>query len=290
MKTGRIGSAEQSTHLAALLLGNVALAVGPIFVRLADSGPVAAGFWRLFLALPLLAWLASANRQRLTGFTPAAWWAMAGAGVFFGLDLASWHLGIALTKLSNATLFANSGSLILMIWGLVALRRRPLKAEALAILCALGGAAILMGRSLELSAATLRGDLLCLLAGVFYTGYILLLQRARDTLGSWSLLFWSSLAGAPVLLAIAVAVGEPVWPGAWWPLVALMLGSQIAGQGLLVYALRHFSPLVIGLSLMTQPAIAVLAGWLVFDEALGVTDALGMVLVGAGLVMARAGR
>ena len=87
-----------------------------------------------------------------------------------------------------------------------------------------------------------------------------------------------------------MAVGEPVWPGAWWPLVALMLGSQIAGQGLLVYALRHFSPLVIGLSLMTQPAIAVLAGWLVFDEALGVTDALGMVLVGAGLVMARAGR
>ena len=40
----------------ALLLGNVALAFGPWMVRLADVGPVAAGIWRLALALPLL-WL-----------------------------------------------------------------------------------------------------------------------------------------------------------------------------------------------------------------------------------------
>ena len=35
----------------ALLLGNIALAFGPWLVRLADVGPVAAGFWRLALAL-----------------------------------------------------------------------------------------------------------------------------------------------------------------------------------------------------------------------------------------------
>ena len=37
--------------LAALLLGNVALAMGPWFVRLADTGAVSAGFWRVALAL-----------------------------------------------------------------------------------------------------------------------------------------------------------------------------------------------------------------------------------------------
>src|SRR5438477_11556326 len=40
----------------ALLLGNVALAFGPWLVRMADTGPVAAGFWRLGLAAPIL-WL-----------------------------------------------------------------------------------------------------------------------------------------------------------------------------------------------------------------------------------------
>jgi hypothetical protein len=33
--------------LSALVVGNVALALGPWFVRLADSGPVSAGFWRV---------------------------------------------------------------------------------------------------------------------------------------------------------------------------------------------------------------------------------------------------
>ena len=38
----------------ALLLGSIALAFGPWLVRLSDVGPVAAGFWRLALALPFL--------------------------------------------------------------------------------------------------------------------------------------------------------------------------------------------------------------------------------------------
>ena len=42
---------------------NVALAFGPWFVRLADVGPVAAGFWRIALAAPLLFALAFAGRR-----------------------------------------------------------------------------------------------------------------------------------------------------------------------------------------------------------------------------------
>ena len=43
---------------------------------------------------------------------------MAG-GVFFALDLSRWHVGIGLTRLGNAALFGNSGSLILMVWGFI---------------------------------------------------------------------------------------------------------------------------------------------------------------------------
>lgn len=276
-------------HFAALLAGNVALALGPWSVRLADTGPVASGFWRLFLALPLLAVLALRNRQPLTGMGKGAWAAVALAGVLFAFDLASWHIGIARTRLGNASLFGNSGSLILMAWGVIAARRLPHWAEVLAIVAALGGSAILLGRSLEIDHKTLVGDLFCILAGFFYTFYILLLQRARASFGSWALLFHSSVAGTPVLLGIALALGEVVWPHNWWPLVALMLGSQIVGQGLLVYALRHFPPLVIGLALLTQPAVSVVAGWFAFGETLGVVDGLGMALVGAALVLARLG-
>lgn len=276
-------------HVAALLVGNLMLALGPWSVRLADTGPVASAFWRLTLALPLLGLMAVANRQKLSGFPLRVWLAVAGAGTFFAFDLAAWHIGIQTTRLGNATLFGNAGSIIIMAWGLIALRRLPRWPEALAFLSAVAGASILMGRSLEIDAASLRGDLLCLLAGFFYAFYILLLGSARATLGNWSILLWSSICGAPILLAVSHLLGEQVWPQNWGPLVVLALGSQVIGQGLLVYSLRHFSALVIGLALLTQPAVAVLAGWFAFGETLGALDGLGMALVAAALVIVRAG-
>ena len=270
----------------ALLAGNAALAFGPLLVRLADTGPVSAGFWRLGLALPmiaLLAWredgpLAPPRRTLL---------ALAAAGVFFALDLASWHIGIERTRLGNATLFGNAGSLVLMVWGFVALARWPGRREWAVMAMALAGAGLLIGQSAEIAWGNVVGDLFALAAGLLYAGYLLILQRERARLGGWTLLFWVCLTGAPLLLAIGWALGEPVWPGDWRPVATLALTSQLVGQGLLVLALRHFAPLVIGLALLTQPAIAAATGVLAFGEALGPGDLIGMALLGGALAVAR---
>jgi len=277
----------RARHFVALLGGNAALALGPWLVRLADTGPVAAGFWRMLLPLPLFALLAWREREARPGGRMIL--LLLAAGAFFAADLASWHIGIERTRLGNATLFGNSGSIILMVWGLVALRRAPRGREWLALAAAFGGAAILMGRSLEISHATLVGDLLCLLAGLFYVFYLIPAQSARATMGQWSVLALVCAAAAPVLLIIAVGLGEPVLPGAagWLPVIGLAVSSQILGQGLLVYALKHFPPLIIGMALLTQPAIAALVGWLAFDEALGLPDIAGMALVSFALVLAK---
>lgn len=273
--------------MVALIGGNLALACGPWLVRLSDTGPVAAGFWRVALALPLLALLARTNRQPLTGIGGKAMLIVLLGGALFGFDIASWHIGIGETRLANAVLFGNSGSLILMFWGFLALRTLPSGREWPAIVAALTGSAILLGRSLEIAQSNFIGDLFCLLAGVLYAGYLLILQDARKALGSWSLLTWSGLSSALVLLGTALVLGEKIVPTDWTPLIILALSSQVVGQGLLVYALRHFPPLVIGIALLTQPAVAALVGWVVFDEMLVALDYLGIVLVGSALVLAR---
>ena len=279
--------AGRALPLAALLVGNAALAMGPWFVRIADTGPVATGFWRVALALPVLALLARANRQPLGGLPRGVVLAVLVGGVLFGLDVASWHVGIGMTRLANATLFGNAGSLVLMVWGFIAWRRLPKGSEWPALVAAITGAAILMGRSFEISAITLYGDSFCLLAGMLYAGYLLILQDARKALGSWSLLTWSCLGSAPVLLGIALIGGEAIWPQDWRPVVGLAISSQLIGQGLLVYALRHFPPLVIGIALLCQPAVAALAGWISFGEVLTGVDLLGVALVGSALVLAK---
>ena len=276
--------------LAALLAGNAALATGPWLVRLADTGPVSAAFWRLFLALPFLIVLARVTGQAMTGISRRTLVLVALGAVAFGLDLSSWHIGIEQTRLGNATLFGNAGSIVLLFWTFIITRTVPRGMEWLAIVFALGGAAILLGRSLDISTATLVGDLFCLAAGLFYAVYLLTLQDARKAIGAWSLLVWVSIFACPVILALALMRGEPVWPTDWTPIIILFITSQLVGQGLMVFSLRHFPPLIIGVALLTQPALAAVIGYYAFGEVLGALDIAGMALLGSALVVARVRR
>ncbi len=273
--------------LAALLVGSALLALGPMFVRMADVGPISSAFWRMALALPLLALMGRFGPKSSGRMTPALVLIIAASGVLFAADLASWHLGIMQTKIANATLFGNSASFIFPVYGFVVARVWPARRQVLALLMAAAGAGLLMGRSAELSPEHLVGDLLSLLAGVFYAAYFVAIARARETLSPLPLLAWSTLASAVPLLIVANIMGETVMPTNWTPLIALSLCSQVIGQGLMVYALGRMSPLVIGLSLLTQPITAALTGWLMFNETLAPPDLAGAALIALALVLVR---
>lgn len=273
--------------LVALLSANALLAFGPILVRFSDTGPIASAFWRMAIALPILAVLAKLTSRGGHRMSRGIAIVLALSGILFAADLASWHLGIVKTKAANATLLGNSASLIFPIYGFFVARVWPTRRQGLALTMALAGTVLLMGRSAELSPDHLIGDLLCLLAGVFYAAYFIAIARARETLAPLPLLAASTLASAVPLIVIAWAMGERIMPSDWTPLILLSLGSQVLGQGLMTYALGRMSPLIIGLTLMTQPVIAALAGWFAFSETLGPADIVGAVLVGLALILVR---
>jgi len=271
----------------ALLLGNAALAFGPWFVRLSDVGPVAVGFWRLVLALPFLWLLLRAAHQPVRVPRGALAMVLGAAALFYALDLAAWNAGILLTKLGNATLFGNSGSFVFALYGLVLVRRLPTLNQSAALALALAGAVLLMSSSYELSPGNLAGDLLTLVAGLLYGGYLIAVERARSSLQPLPLLFIVTLVAAPVLLVISIGAGERLWPGDWTPLLLFALSSQVLGQGLLVWSIGVFPPLVVGLALLTQPALAALIGWLAFGEAPSAADWIGAAAIAAALVLIR---
>lgn len=273
--------------LLALFGGNLALAFGPWLVRTADVGPSASAFWRMALAIPFLFLIAWRSRHPLNLPRSALYWTIILSGAFFAADLAAWHIGILKTKLANATLFANAASLFFPLWGFLIARSWPGRREGFAFALAVAGTVILLGRSAELSQQTLLGDLLCLAAGIFYTGYLIIIMKARDELPSWTLLAWSTLATAPPLLLIAVGLGEQIMPVNWTPVIALAVVSQLIGQGLMVYVLGKVSPLLFGLALLTQPVISAALGWWLYGETLGPVDAIGAALIAAALVMVR---
>lgn len=289
MQQSRSSSAAQAGRYAfpALIVGNLILALGPWMVRLADVGPVASGFWRVALAIPFLALLAW--RQQ-TGRESPPWSLVAmvaAGGLFFAADLAAWHVGIGLTKLANASLFGNASSFILVVYGFVILRQLPRKVQALALLLAVAGTALLMGSSYELSPRNFTGDLFTLGAGLLYTGYLLAVDRARRTMAPMPVLAIASAAAALPLLLLALALGQKLLPDDWTPLLILSFGSQVVGQGLLVYAVGYLSPVVVGLGLLAQPAAGAVIGRFAYGETLSLADAAGAVLIAVALVLIR---
>ena len=287
MRSGVNSDKPHPLAFPALLLGNAVLAFGPWLVRLSDVGAVAVGFWRLLLALPFLWIVARFARQ------PAHWprralvVIVAVAALFYALDLAAWNAGIRLTKLGNSTLFGNSGSFVFAIYGLVIAHRAPSMRQVFALLLAIAGAALLMGSSYEVSPTHLAGDLLTLVAGLFYGGYLIFVERGRTELQPLPLLILATLFATPILLALSIGFGERLWPHDWTPLLIFALSSQVLGQGLLVYSIGTLPPLVVGLGLLTQPAISAAIGWFVYREGLSATDFAGAIGIAAALILVR---
>jgi drug/metabolite transporter (DMT)-like permease len=271
----------------ALLVGSSALALGPWLVRLSEVGPVAAGFWRLALALPFLFVIARVAGQRVHWPGRTLGIIVAFAAFFFAADLAAWHTGIHMTKLANATLFGNTASFAFAAWGLWLVRSWPSPLQGAALGLAALGSVLLMGNSAELSLRNLHGDLFALTAGLLYAGYLIAVERAREKLAPLPLLFLSSAMGAAMLLPVALIFGEQIIPENWTFIVVLALSSQVLGQGLLVYAIGALPPLVVGLVLLTQPAISAIIGWIAYGERLQPLDWVGAAAIAAALVLVR---
>ncbi|MFL6722373.1 MAG: DMT family transporter [Sphingomonas sp.] len=271
----------------AILIGSSALAFGPWLVRLSGVGPIAAGFWRMALALPFLFVIAALTGQGVHWPGRKLASLVAVAAFFFAADLAAWHVGIHMTKLGNATLFGNVSSFAFAGWGLWLARRGPSRLQAAALGLAALGAVLLMGGSAQVSPRHLTGDLLTLLAGLLYTGYLIAVQQGRHSLKPLPLLFLASAFGAAMLLPVSLALGERIIPADWTYVLLLALGSQVLGQGLLVYGIGYVPPLVVGLTLLTQPAISAFVGWTVYGETLSPLDWIGALAIGVALVLVR---
>jgi drug/metabolite transporter (DMT)-like permease len=276
--------------LACLIAGALGIGFAPIFVRLIDVGYTAAAFWRVALSLPVLwlLWYPQQERDPESGSTRLRWlWLM---GVFFAADLAVWHQSIRFTSVANATLLANL-SPVFVTAGSVWLFGDRINARFLAgLVLALTGSTVVVADSFTVSLQTVLGDCFGVIAAVFYSGYLLGISRLRRHASAVEVMWWSTLACAAALLPVVLLLGEPLWPQSargWAVLLGLACVSQIAGQGLIAYALAHLPASFSSVSLLVQPVAAAVFAWVLLAEPFGAQQALGGVIVLAGIVVCR---
>ena len=272
--------------LMVLLVAACVRGLAPILVRLTETGPAAAGFWRFLLALPLLALLAARERGGIG--TPSKWALL--AGLFFALDLSFWHYGIVMTSVANATVLCNLTPVVVTLFGWLVLKERPHRLFLFALALAMGGAfAMAAGADGGQGTNPRLGDAFSLSVAVWYSGYFLAVQAARRTAGAMRVTFWATLLGAPLLLIVALALGEDIVPAslAGWGACLAMGVMHVFGQGGVAWALGRLPASITAVTILVQPVVAGLLGWWVFGETLTPVQALGGVLVLGAVVLAQ---
>ncbi|MGQ4273518.1 DMT family transporter [Terrihabitans sp. B22-R8] len=283
-----------NSALLALVAGAIAMGASPIFVRLAETGPFASAFWRVFLALPLL-WAWDRWEQKREGMPvplvkAARNPALILAGLLFAGDLFFWHFSITHTSVANATFFATTAPVwvVLATWlmGAEIIGRRTLAGLALAC----GGGALLVAESFELAPGRILGDLYGAVTAIFFAGYFLAVRAARQTAGAARIMFVSSCITAAVLGAVALILEASLWPASMQgvlALVALALLSHAGGQGLLAFALGHLPATFSSLVIFLEAFAAAGLGWLVLGEGLSIFQLAGGLIILAAVAIAR---
>lgn len=278
--------------LTVLIFGAAVIGFAPILARLTDTGPAAGAFWRLLFAAPLLAALAFRPGAGRSGESAAPnRWAVA-AGVFFALDLGFWHYGLRLTSVANATVLTNLTPVVVTVAAWLLFRERPRRLFLAALALAIGGAVVMAlaegsgGRGTNPPL----GDALSTLTALWYGGYFLMVRRAREHHSASGLMFWSGVVGAPLLLLVAVVLGEDLRPdtAAGWAACAGLGLVHVAGQGSIAWSLGRLPTALASVTVLVQPVVAALVGWLAFSERITPVQALGAAVLLAGVVLAQA--
>ena len=272
---------------AALIFGACAIGFAPIFVRMTETGPAAAGFWRLFLALPILALLALRDGGGVK--TPPSR-AMLLAGLFFAMDLSFWHYGVKLTSVANATVLTNLSPVVVTAVAWFAFRERPGRIFLAGLALAISGAwTMAAGADKSQAIAPMLGDLLSLATAVWYALYFIAMRQARQGAGASRAMFWSTLVSTPILLGVAFGMGEDIIPasGAGWLACVGLAVVHVAGQGSIAWALGRLPASIASVVVLAQPVVAAVAGWILFHESLTPLQMAGGVLTLVGVVIAQ---
>ena len=272
-----------------LVLGALAIAFAPVLVRLTSTGPAAAGFWRLAMALPMLTVAAALARPRASGgWAPPPLTLL--AGLFFALDLGFWHYGIKFTTVANATILANLSPVIVTLGAWLILRERPGRRFIAGLILAMAGTWFIAAFSRHGAALDpALGDGLSLATAVWYAAYMLTVRAARQATSAARVMAWSSLFGAPLLLAAAFGLGERILPTStqgWLACAGLGL-VHVIGQGAIAWALGRLPAALASVVILAQPVLSAILGWIVFGEAMAALQIAGAALALAGVALAQ---
>lgn len=257
---------NDSKYIFLIFLAICFLATGGIFVKLSPLPPINTGFYRVLFSIPILmpflkkSELQSLNRKQIATIVLA--------GAFLAGDLTLWNNSFSYTSVANANVLVNLTPFTVIPVSYFLFKEKMTTKFLFGGLVTLIGVLVLMSNKVSMSPDRLLGDSLSLGSSVFYAMFMITVYKLRDSVTSTIIMFISAF-------------------GELWPLLALALVSQILGQGLLAYCLGKVNACLSSLITLSQPVVAALYAWVIFNENLNLQTVIAILITLTGVYLAK---
>ena len=284
---------------------------GAVFRTMTDIPPILKAAWRLqattIVLIPgfLYQWKTCEDEVKSWILDRRQLIFLGLSGVFLWLHFATWVWSLDHTSLTHSLLFVTSHPLVVVAVTYL-LGKHLSRLEILGAIVGFLGAVIALQAVRGTGEVTLVGDLAAFLGGVFVVGYLMLGRKLRREGMPLHLYALPVTAVAAILLTLSSLVLESTslgmatannatfgWLDKTWllPVAYLALGPGYVGHTGNNAVLRWLPALLISVTLVLEPVIGALIGWVIGVEAvpelwtwIGLPVMLsGMVLVIVGL-------
>lgn len=269
-----------------LFIGIFCISWSAILVKIADVSGIASGFYRLFFGtiaiIPIWLYYKKPIKD-LHGVKIAII-----CGILFASDIALWNTSIMLSKASISTLLANLAPIWVGLAALFFMKEKTGKIFWVGTFIALAGVVVIVGSDQIFDTGLNLGNMLAIVASMFYGAYLLTVRKGRSTLDTFSFTAISMIVSTITLGIISLLSGVEMGgyeTKSWLALIALGLVPQVVGWLTINQALGHISPTLASVSLLSQTVFTAIFSVPVLGELLTWNEILGAVVVLTGIYL-----
>jgi len=273
-------------HYLLLLFGILCISWSAILVKIANISGFGSGFYRLLIGtiaiIPIWLYFKKPITDR-RGVKIAII-----CGILFACDIALWNSSIMLSKATISTLLANLAPVWVGIGALLFMKEKPSGIFWIGTVISIIGVTVIIGFNQVMQANLNFGNVLAIIASMFYGAYLITVRTGRNSLDTFSFTTISMMTSTVVLGLICLFTSTPLWgfsTTTWLALGTLGIIPQLLGWLAINQALGHIKPTAASVSMLSQTAFTAIFSVLVLGEILTFHEIAGAVVVLGGIYL-----
>ncbi len=241
-------------------------------IKASEVPPVAlAGFRQLVAAVALSPIFLYQVRKHGKAYTRAHLKGTLLPGFLLGIHFITWIIGARLTPAANSNLIVNLVPIVMPFYMFFMIHEKITRTEIVATAIALSGMLLLTSADFNLSGEYFRGDLICFLSMLFFSGYLALSRKNRHYPSVWLYVAPVYAIGGIFCVTVSLFVekGETFQAYSLREII-LVLGlgiiPTVIGHSILNISMRHLRGQVVSVLNLLQFVFAGILAWFFFRE------------------------